>query len=370
MTGITARVGKRGAGGEGRRVWRAVGPGLITGASFAAPLERECGPRPRWSFAIASEPRRGKVLLELFFLGGSRPMGIPKLGPQTRSRHSAIRLAPKIYYVHPAMVGSWDEWSRLFERSRGMAFDHVLSAPVFAPGEAGNIFLTGDADRAHPAFDQAIGADEVAAALAEEARCHELKLMIDVVIDRVDPDGRLAASRRDLFARWPRGARNADPRSTAVSSRAAYARLDAAADAHALVGFWHDRLQRLLDSGVKGFRFLNPQALTPSLWCALFGVLKSRAPDLLALAWTPGLKWTEIEQLGGAGFDGVFSSVAWWIIARHGSLRNTTSCGALVPCSAAPRRRSTEDSQTASGRTSRPLIDGRCVSQPRLLAAC
>src|SRR5262249_34609257 len=29
-------------------------------------------------------------------------------------------------------------------------------------------------------------------------------------------------------------------------------------------------------------------------------------------AWTPGLRWPEIAALTDAGFDGVFSSVAWW----------------------------------------------------------
>jgi starch synthase (maltosyl-transferring) len=193
-----------------------------------------------------------------------------------------------------------------------MAFDHVLSAPIFAPGEAGDIFLTGDPDRAHPAFDSMMGAEELAAGLAQECRRHELNLMVDIVIDRVDPNGRLASSRPDLFAGRPNGGRKVDPRSAVALSRAAQARLDSIEHAQALIGFWRDRLQRLLDAGVKGFRFLNPQAPAAGLWRELLGDLRNRSPDMTALAWTPGLKWAEIAALSGAGFDGVFSSFAWW----------------------------------------------------------
>jgi starch synthase (maltosyl-transferring) len=192
-----------------------------------------------------------------------------------------------------------------------MAFDHVLSAPIFAPGEIGDVFLTDDPDRAHPSFGSKNGADEAAAALAEEARQHELKLMVDIVIDRVDPNGRLAASEPRLFARRT-SQRTADPRFSAALSRAAHARLDNVESAQALIGFWRGRLQRLLDAGVVGFRFLNPQALPARHWRALLDQLRNCAPCLTALAWTPGLKWTEIERLSGAGFDGVFSSVTWW----------------------------------------------------------
>jgi starch synthase (maltosyl-transferring) len=242
----------------------------------------------------------------------SLQMETRSLGTLARSRPVASRFPPKIYYVHPAMVGPFDAWNHLFERCRGMAFDHVLTAPLFVPGESGDIFLAGDPDRANPAFDAKMDADELAAALADECRRRELNLMVDVVIDRVDPNGRLATSRPDLFAARAVGGQNVDPRSARTFSRAAYARLDTVEHARVLVGYWRDRLQRLLDAGVKGFRFLNPHALTAALWRELLGELKVHAPGLTALAWTPGLKWTEIDQLSGSGFDGVFSSVAWW----------------------------------------------------------
>jgi starch synthase (maltosyl-transferring) len=233
------------------------------------------------------------------------------LGRSEKSRRFASGFLQKIYYVHPAIVGSLEAWPALFECCRRMAFDHVLSAPIFAPGEAGDVFLAGDPDRAHPVFGVKNGADEAAATLAEQARQHELKLMVDIVMDRVDPNGRLAASEPRLFARRT-GQRTADPRFSAAFSPAAHACLDNVESAHALIGFWRGRLQRLLDAGVVGFRFLNPQALAAPHWRELLDQLRGRTPRLTALAWTPGLKWAEINQLSGAGFDGVFSSLAWW----------------------------------------------------------
>jgi starch synthase (maltosyl-transferring) len=59
----------------------------------------------------------------------------------------------KIYYLHPLMVGPLDQWSTHFERCRAMGFDCVGTAPLFAPGTSGDVFLTGDADVAHPILD-------------------------------------------------------------------------------------------------------------------------------------------------------------------------------------------------------------------------
>jgi starch synthase (maltosyl-transferring) len=253
-----------------------------------------------------------------------------------------------------------------------MAFDHVLSAPIFAPGKAGDVFLTGDPDRAHPAFGFNNSADEAATALADKARQCELNLMVDIVIDRVDPNGRLAASEPRLFARQP-GQRIVDPRFAATLSHAAPARLDTIESAHALIGFWRERLQRLLDAGVAGFRFLHPQALTATLWRKLLGDLKKHAPNLAALAWTPGLKWLEIEQLAGAGFDGVFCSLAWWdysaawFVEEYDVLR-----GVSLPSSVVRKPRSSVDSSIASARERmlRPRIAGHCGSRRRASVAC
>jgi hypothetical protein len=127
----------------------------------------------------------------------------PYLYPDLESSlgNIASRPCPKIYYVHPAIVGPLEVWSGELQRCREMGFDYVATAPIFAPGEAGDIFLTGDFERLHPIFGSDIGVDDVVAKLANKCRQNELKLIIDIVLDRVDPNGPLALSQSRLSSR-------------------------------------------------------------------------------------------------------------------------------------------------------------------------
>jgi starch synthase (maltosyl-transferring) len=191
-----------------------------------------------------------------------------------------------------------------------MGFNCVAIAPVFAPGKAGNIFLTGDFERAHPVFCSDLGADEVVAEIANKCRQNELELIVDIVLGRVDADGALASMHSSLFAAPPSFDRVVDPRSE--EHEAASARFDSDGPAEELITLWNGRLSRLLDAGATGFRFLEPHHVPSNRWRQLLVGLKERSLGFLAFAWTPGLSWPRIEALGGAGFDGVFSSAAWW----------------------------------------------------------
>ncbi len=74
---------------------------------------------------------------------------------------------PKIYHVHPLVAGPISEWPRHLARVRAMGFDHIGSAPLFAPGEAGDVFLTADPESLHPALGVAGPADDGIARLCE-----------------------------------------------------------------------------------------------------------------------------------------------------------------------------------------------------------
>ena len=60
--------------------------------------------------------------------------------------------APRIYYVHPLLVGALDAWDETFDHAAELGFDAVLTAPLFAPGRGGSIFLPHDMERLHPAL--------------------------------------------------------------------------------------------------------------------------------------------------------------------------------------------------------------------------
>jgi starch synthase (maltosyl-transferring) len=193
-----------------------------------------------------------------------------------------------------------------------MGFDHVATPPLFAPGPAGDVFLLGDIEAAHPIL-HAKTADGAIGRVAEVCGSHGLKLILDVVLDRADAGGALAKSHPAMFsvARMG-GERLPDPRFARLQPDAVHARFDEPDVADELAALWTDRLRRLLDAGVAGFRFHNPQFLPPRLWRAMNGKLRSALPGVLSLAWTPGLNWSQMETLAGADFAGVFSSLPWW----------------------------------------------------------
>jgi len=79
-----------------------------------------------------------------------------------------------------------------------------------------------------------------------------------------------------------------------------------------LLNWWAGRLTRLLQSGVAGFRCQEPASVPVHFWQRLMNGLRKQRPDCRFLAWTPGCTHDQLDQLSGSGFDGVFSSGAWW----------------------------------------------------------
>ena len=222
------------------------------------------------------------------------------------------QLSPKIYYLHPLMSGPPCRWSNHLERCRRMGFDHIATPPLFAPGPAGDVFLPGDIEAAHPILN-AKSADHAIGRVAEACGSHGLGLILDVVLDRAHVDGALAKSHPGMFSvARAGGERLPDPRFARLQPDAVYARFDEPDVAEQLAALWTDRLRRLLNAGGAGFRFHNPQCLSSRLWRAMNGELRSALPNVLSLAWTPGLSWSQMEALAAADFAGVFSSLAWW----------------------------------------------------------
>jgi starch synthase (maltosyl-transferring) len=223
-----------------------------------------------------------------------------------------LKLSPKIYYLHPLMIGPPCKWSAHLERCRRMGFDYIATPPLFAPGSSGDVFLPGDIEAAHPILN-ARTADDAIRRVAEACGAHGLGLILDVVLDRGHVDGAMAKTHPGMFSvAQAGGERPPDPRFVRLQPDMVYARFDEPDVAEQLVALWTDRLLRLLNAGVAGFRFHNPQTLSSRLWRTMNGELRSTLPGVLSLAWTPGLSWSQMETLAAADFGGVFSSLAWW----------------------------------------------------------
>jgi starch synthase (maltosyl-transferring) len=253
------------------------------------------------------------------------------------ARHSES-FSPRIYYFHPLLAGARPSWARHLRRCRQMGFDHVLSAPLFAPGGPGDIFLTADHAKLHPAIDPALSADEGMNALAEACREFGLHLLLEIVLGRVARDAKVVQSHPAWFTGRANG-HAVDPRGKLHQPAAAYLRFDEPSVADEAASWWIERLLRLGHAGAAGFSFSELDVAPPAVWQRVIAAVKESLPHVRFIASTPGTSWTAIAALAGAGFDGAISSAAWWdgraswLVEEHQTLR---ALGSVIAAAEAP----------------------------------
>jgi starch synthase (maltosyl-transferring) len=179
------------------------------------------------------------------------------------------------------------------------------------PGASGDIFITGDHEALHPALGWPDSADVGIARIAQQASEHGLSVWLDLSIDQVAIDAIVRRRADDWFA--PGGC-GAPPSPWQAPHRldVAYARLQQTEIAEAMAVWWLDRLTRLLQAGIGGFRCLDPDRVPASFWRRIIGALKQNHERCDFLAWTPGVERSMLPRLEGIGFDHVCSSLAWW----------------------------------------------------------
>ncbi|MBV8573933.1 MAG: hypothetical protein JOZ58_02690, partial [Acetobacteraceae bacterium] len=216
--------------------------------------------------------------------------------------------APRIYYASPLLPGGLRrDWPALLDHVAWLGFDHLLIAPPFAPGRTGDLFLPSDFSRLHPCLAWEGDAPSGLRWLAEECRARRLRLLLDVVGDRVAAGSPIARENPDLFA-GPEDIAVLDPRRGHGGSEAARARLNRPD----MVDWWADRLAIWVQAGVAGFRLLDLGHFPREPLRQLAEALRRRAPDSVLLGWTPGLSREALAGLEGTGHDFVFSSLPWW----------------------------------------------------------
>jgi starch synthase (maltosyl-transferring) len=252
-----------------------------------------------------------------------------------RSEH----FAPKIYYFDPLLAGPQSSWPDHLGRCRGLGFGYVLSAPLFAPGAAGDIRLTADHERTNPTIAGASAADQLVADLAQACGAHELQLLLDIGLGRVAADAVLLAAQPDWFSASDPGAGRVDPRAPQRVAGSVAARWNDLDVAKQMADWWIERLARLVAAGATGFRCEDPGVVPPRVWRHIIEAIKQRAPHCRFLAWTPGLDWHAASALRGVGFDAAFSSAPWWdgraswFVEEHELLRGI---GSIIGCPVAP----------------------------------
>jgi starch synthase (maltosyl-transferring) len=210
--------------------------------------------------------------------------------------------APRLYYVHPLAMGWVGDWAAGLDHAAGMGFDAVLSAPPFDPGPLGNVFLTHDHERLHPALGHDGDAAEGLGRLAEAAAARSLVLMLDLVLDRAAAGGPVAGGRGQ-----PATEMALDPRIDPAERGGVGLDLDDERFAGVV-----DRVVRLAEAGIGGFRCLGIHRMDPERWATLIRRVREVVPDTKFLAWTPPLPVGSREAIAQAGFDAVFASVGQW----------------------------------------------------------
>ncbi|HTJ93859.1 MAG TPA: maltotransferase domain-containing protein, partial [Pararobbsia sp.] len=220
--------------------------------------------------------------------------------------------APRIVYLNPLLIGPVDAWPAWFDRVAAMGFDHVLIAPPFLPGRAGNILVTADHRRLHPVFETERSAHDVLAELSALAGERGLALLVDLMIEAIASDSGFFQQHTHWFHPFDTAQARLDPRRAPREAEIAFANFGDPEAASQLTEWWAAELGALADTGIAGFRFLAPHGVPAHVWRRLSGAVRERHPSLRTLAWTPGLSRDELSSLADGGFSGVFSSLRWW----------------------------------------------------------
>jgi starch synthase (maltosyl-transferring) len=219
---------------------------------------------------------------------GPRPNRDTPRAVQPRTEKS-----PAIFHIPSGLWTVQD-----FAAAVALGFNTILLAPPFAtsadPSDPRAEPAVFDYDTCSEKCDGGDPLVELATA-ASAARAAGLDLFIDLAPDRLAPGAPLLTAHPDWFVHSPGGA--------------AFRFLG---ETDATVDWWDARLAMWQQTGVTGFRCFAVDSIPAFVWTRLIAAAKTRDPNCLFLAWTPGIASAAIAALHGCGFDFCVSSSCWW----------------------------------------------------------
>jgi len=254
---------------------------------------------------------------------------------------------PRIYYVNPLDLPSTTSWLQVFDHAAHLGFDTVMTGPIFKRrAQSGSIFRSLDTSSVDAAVGLPSSLEDAVAYLSENARARGIGLMMDVLL----PIGE-AASPDEPGALDPRPSPSTPRRNEPTPAH----------DVERLI----DLVSKLSVLGVSGFRYLGLDTLAATDLERLPGP-ESEKIKPLRLVYTPGTDFAFRKRLGRLGFDGAFSSLAWWDMREawfFEELRLQRSIGSQIAFPEAPFAR-----RLAHGTESREIRERKSLRALRLSA--
>ena len=170
---------------------------------------------------------------------------------------SRLKQPPRIYYVHPLQLRGYDAWAEVFEHAHSLGFDTVLTAPLFERGNHTSVFVSRTFDRIDPVLQLGDDIEGTFSQLAALAANHQVRLMVDLVIDR---NAREDGEDDNIVA---------DPRTPPDANCSQVLDLSASQSTYRYLEEWRQRVGALVDAGVAGFRCLGIGHVPEEAWATL-----------------------------------------------------------------------------------------------------
>src|SRR5437899_7512386 len=226
----------------------------------------------------------------------------------------------RIYNLFPSLAGTIRDWMGHLPRIAGMGFNAVYVNPFHYPGFSGSLYAVKDYYRLNPRFRGTEPGDDDALLrrFTDAARGHELRAIMDLVVNHTSKDSELVASHPGWFALVRRGdfvspsvTDPADP--TRKTVWADLAELDyRLPQQHQILAYFQQLVRHYVGLGFDGFRCDAAYKVPADAWRGLIGAAKATSSDVIFCAETVGGPLEAVLGLAEAGFDYLYNSVKWW----------------------------------------------------------
>ena len=231
--------------------------------------------------------------------------------------------ATKACHVDLRQLEDLQAFAALAEQAARLGFSHVSIGPLFEVADADSPLLVVDHGRVFQGLKKGQPPSQVLPHIREVCERFGLKLMVDLVLDRIGLGGPSALKLQDIYERPP-NLNPLDPRVARADTKAATLRHGAGQRA---CDWWGSLAVELSAAGAQGFCLLGLAGIPSEVLSSLVSAICRAAPSASNWAWTPGLDWPRYDELKGSGIAAVFASTCWWdgkspwYVEEHRALR-------------------------------------------------